>query len=45
MVKRGTACRRFAVVMSGTIGGGFSEVADAECGVSDVINIGATRTD
>lgn len=47
MVKVGTACNRLAVVMSGMIGGGFSELADAVCeAVSDVpMANGVTRAD
>ena len=43
MVKVGTVRRRFAVLMSGIMGGGFSEAADADCGVIDVIANGVAR--
>ena len=48
IVNVGTARRRFAVVMSGMIGGGFSDAADADCGVAvarDAIANGAAKAD
>mmetsp|Transcript_11296 Transcript_11296/g.24838 ORF Transcript_11296/g.24838 Transcript_11296/m.24838 type:complete len:146 (+) Transcript_11296:827-1264(+) len=44
MVNVGTACKRLAVLMSGMMGGGFSEAADADCEASDVMAKGVTRT-